>query len=191
MANIAYVRVSTMEQKDDRQIEALQKFGIDKWFSEKVSGKTTEGREKLAAMLDYMREGDVVFVESFSRLARNTKDLLEIVGRMKEKQVEFRSIKENIDTSTASGKLMLTMLAAIYEFERDCLLERQREGIALAKQKGKYKGRKKIPRPDNWPELFERYRTRHMTGTELAKICKISRSLLYTWLKEEGGKAAE
>ena len=137
--NIAYVRVSTVEQNEDRQIEALQKHNIEKWFTEKVSGKNTN-RPQLKAMLDFAREGDIIFIHDFSRLARSTKDLLDIVDQLNNKGIHLVSNKESIDTSTPQGKLMLTMIGAIYEFERTNLLERQKEGIAIAKRKGIYKG---------------------------------------------------
>ena len=116
MANIGYVRVSTVEQNDERQKEALEKYNIDKWFVEKVSGKDTN-RIKLREMLDYCREGDTIYVHDFSRLARSTKDLLSIVELLEEKKVHLVSNKENLDSNTATGKLMLTMIAAIAEFE--------------------------------------------------------------------------
>lgn len=127
---IAYVRVSTVEQNEARQIEALEKYGIEKWFTEKVSAKDIN-RPKLKEMLDFAREGDTIYIHDFSRLARSTKDLLEIVETLKAKGINLVSSKENIDTSTPTGKLMLTMIAAINEFERANLLERQREGIAI------------------------------------------------------------
>ena len=139
MSNIAYVRVSTAEQNEQRQVEALEKHNIDKWFKEKISGKDTN-RPKLKDMMEYIREGDTVYIHDFSRLARSTKDLLEIVELFNTKNVHLVSNKENLDTSTPTGKLMLTMIAAINEFERQNLLERQREGIAIAKKAGKYKG---------------------------------------------------
>lgn len=137
--NIAYVRVSTVEQNEERQIEGLQKYNIDKWFKEKKSAKDTN-REQLQAMLDFVREGDTIYIHDFSRLARSTRDLLDIIEILKKKNVNLVSNKERIDTNTASGKLMVTMIAAIYEFERANLLERQREGIDIAKREGKYKG---------------------------------------------------
>lgn len=132
--NVAYVRVSTVEQNEARQIEALKPHGIDKWFTEKISGKNTQ-RPQLQAMLDFVREGDTVFIHDFSRLARSTKDLLTLVEQLQNKGVHLISNKENLDTSTPTGKLMLTMIAAINEFERANTLERQREGIAIAKQR--------------------------------------------------------
>ena len=184
MAKVAYVRVSTIEQNDGRQKEALQKYPIDKWFIEKASGKDTKGRKQLQDMLEYVRAEDTVYIESFSRLARNTQDLLNIVERLQKKGVELHSLKENIDTSTPSGRLMLTMIAAIAQFERECILERQREGIALAKHEGKYKGRNKIAKPENWQELLEEYNTRKLTATALAQKCKVSRALVYKWMHE-------
>ena len=128
---VAYVRVSTAEQNEARQLEALEKFNIEKWFTEKVSGKDTK-RPKLQAMLDFVREGDVVYVMDFSRLSRSVRDLLSIVDLLNEKNVRLVSLKENLDTSTPTGKLMLTMIGAIAEFERQNTLERQREGVAIA-----------------------------------------------------------
>ena len=133
MPNIAYARVSTADQNEGRQVEELKKHQIDKWFTEKISGKDTN-RPQLQAMLDYVREGDTVYIHDFSRLARSTKDLLELVEQLQSKGVHLVSNKENLDTGTPTGKLMLTMIAAINEFERQHLLERLSEGIALAKE---------------------------------------------------------
>ncbi len=123
--NLAYVRVSTVEQNEARQIEAMKQYQIDRWYTEKISDKNTD-RPKLKEMLDFCREGDTIHIHDFSRLARSTKDLLDIVDRLNEKGVTLVSNKENIDTNTPTGKLMLTMIAAINEFERTNLLERQR-----------------------------------------------------------------
>lgn len=139
----AYVRVSTEGQNEARQVEALKGHGIDKWFTEKISGKNLE-RPQLQEMLDEVKAGDTIYIHDFSRLARSTKDLLEIVELLQSKGVQLVSNKENLDTSTPTGKLMLTMIAAINEFERQTLLDRQREGIEIAKAEGKYTGRKPI-----------------------------------------------
>ena len=101
--NIAYVRVSTEEQNETRQLEALERHGIDKWFIEKISGKNTN-RPKLQEMMEFVREGDTVFVHDFSRLARSTKDLLDLTEQLQAKKVHLVSNKENIDTNTATGK---------------------------------------------------------------------------------------
>lgn len=173
---IAYVRVSSADQNEARQIEALKKYDIEKWFTEKVSGKDMN-RPELQRMIDYAREGDTVYVEDFSRLARSTKDLLELVEQFKAKDIELVSMKENLDTSTPTGKLMLTMIAAINEFERANILERQREGIELAKQRGVYKGRKAIEVED-FGKYYEKYLRRVYTKKELAEELGISRPTL-------------
>ena len=186
MANIAYVRVSTIEQNEERQIAAFEKFNIDKWFIEKVSAKDTN-RPELNAMLNYIREGDKVYIHDFSRLARNTADLLQLVEQFTSMGITLVSNKENIDTATPTGKLMLTMIGAIAEFERANLLERQREGIAIAKAKGVYKGRqvKKIDN-DTFEKAYQKYKARELNKTELAKELNISRPKLYSILKEKG-----
>ena len=184
MANIAYVRVSTVEQNEARQIEALKGKNIDKWFKEKVSAKDTN-RPQLKAMLDYVREGDTIFIHDFSRLARSTKDLLEIVELLNNKGVHLVSNKENIDSSTPTGKLMLTMIGAIAEFERQNLLERQKEGIAIAKREGKYKGRKPVEIDSElFQAQYDRYMSREINKTQLAKALKVSRPTLDRMLKE-------
>lgn len=181
---IAYVRVSTVEQNEQRQTEALKKHKIDKWFTEKVSGKDTN-RPELKKMLDYVREGDTVYIHDFSRLARSTKDLLQIVETLTDKGVHLVSNKENIDTSTATGKLMLTMIGAIAEFERQNLLDRQAEGIAIAKAAGKYKGRKPIEIEDDlFKQLYSRYECRELTKVQLAKELKVSRPTLDKMIKQ-------
>ena len=179
---IAYVRVSTVEQNEARQIEALEKYSIEKWFTEKVSAKDTN-RPQLKQMLDFAREGDTIYIHDFSRLARSTKDLLDIVETLQSKGIHLVSNKENIDTSTPTGKLMLTMIAAINEFERTNLLERQKEGIAIAKRNGKYKGRKPFS-SDKFDELYCRYLSREITKSELAKQLGISRPTLDKLIKE-------
>ena len=182
---VAYVRVSTIEQNEARQIEGLSKYDIEKWFTEKVSGKNTTDRPELNNMIDFVREGDTVYTHDFSRLARSTKDLLEIVERLTAKGVHLVSNKENIDTSTPTGKLMLTMIGAIAEFERQNMLDRQSEGIAIAKREGKYKGRKAIEiDSDLFKAQYERYQRREITKTELAKALKVSRPTLDKMIKE-------
>ena len=182
--NLGYVRVSTIEQNEARQIEALKVHHIDKWFTEKVSAKSMD-RPKLQEMLDFAREGDTIYIHDFSRLARSTEDLLHIVSLLSEKKVNLVSNKEAVDTSTPTGRLMLTMIAAIAQFERENLLERQREGIAIAKAEGKYKGGQVKKIDDNtWNELYELYRTRQITKVEFAKRLNVSRPTLDKLLKE-------
>lgn len=183
---VAYIRVSTVMQNEARQVEGLEKYNIEKWYIEKVSGKDTN-RPKLQEMLEFVREGDTVYIHEFSRLARSTKDLLGIVETLNGKGVALVSNKENLDTSTATGKLMLTMIAAINEFERQNLLERQAEGIAIAKREGRFKGGQ-VKKIDE--ELFARkyaeYKLRKITKSEMAAALNISRPTLDKLLKEKG-----
>ncbi len=185
--NVAYVRVSTIEQNEERQIEGLKKYGIEKWFTEKVSGKDMN-RPQLQQALEFVRDGDTLFVHDFSRLARSTKDLLDIAERLDKKGVRLVSNKENIDTHTNTGKLMLTLIGAIAEFERANILERQREGIAIAKEKGVYKGRKasidKIP-SDKWNFYYDLYLRRDLSKAGLARKLGVSRPTLEKLLVEK------
>lgn len=171
--NVAYVRVSTIEQNEERQLEILKPYGIDRFFVEKISGKNME-RPQLQEMLLYIREGDAVYVSEFSRLGRSTEDLLKIVRMIESKGARFVSVKESMDTSTPAGRLQMTMLAAIAEYERAIILERQREGIEIAKRKGKYKGRKKIVVP-NFGEYYDRYMRREISKSGIAKELNVNR----------------
>ncbi|CEK36635.1 recombinase family protein [Paraclostridium sordellii] len=183
---IGYVRVSTVEQNEARQLVTMEKYNVEKIFQEKVSAKDLN-RPKLEEMMDYVREGDIVVVHDFSRLARSTKDLLNIVEFLNNKKVHLISSKENIDSSTPTGKLMLTMIGAINEFERSNLLERQKEGIVIAKSLGKYKGRKKV-HIDNFEEYYNRYMCRDASKSQIAKELNISRPtldrIIYEYKKE-------
>lgn len=181
--NIAYVRVSTVIQNDDRQIEALKKYDIDKWFTEKISAKNTN-RPQLKSMLEFAREGDTIYIHSLDRLARSTKDLLLIVEQLQLKRIHLISNKEAIDTSTATGKLMLTMIGAIAEFERANMLERQREGIAIAKANGAYKGRKKIDYPENWQDIYSRWKNRELKGNEAMEQLNLKRTTFYKLINQ-------
>ena len=174
---IGYVRVSTVDQNEARQIEALKKYGIEKWYSEKVSGKNLN-RPKLQEMLDFVREGDTIYIHDFSRISRSVKDLLSLIDLLEAKKVHLVSVKENLDTSTPAGRLMLTMIGAINEFERANLLERQAEGIAIAKAKGKYKGRKAIEIDKSFIDGYQRYLARKINKLQLAKELGISRPTL-------------
>ena len=153
---IGYIRVSTQEQNIARQEVLMQELGVDAIYIDQCSGKNTD-RPQLKKMLSYVRKGDTVIVESISRFARNTRDLLDLVERLTAKGVEFVSKKEAIDTTTPTGKFMLTIFGAVAELEREYILQRQREGIAIAKEQGKYTGRKATQPPDfdrvvdQWP----------------------------------------
>ncbi len=187
MANIAYVRVSTEEQNEARQVEALKAYDLKKTFKEKVSGKNTN-RPQLEAMLDYAREGDTIYVHDLSRLARNTKDLLTLTETLEASKIGLVSLKENIDTSTPTGKLMLTMLGAIAEFERANLLERQREGIAIAKAQGKYAGRKEVEKPKEWEAIYQKWLTRQITAAEAMNQLGLKRNTFYKFIAQEKEK---
>lgn len=180
---IGYVRVSTVDQNEARQVEALKKYGIEKWYSEKVSGKDLN-RPKLQEMLDFVREGDTIYIHDFSRISRSVKDLLSLIDLLEAKKVHLVSLKENLDTSTPGGRLMLTMIGAINEFERANLLERQAEGIAIAKAKGKYKGRKAIEINEAFIEGYNKYLARQLSKSALAKELGVSRPTLDKLINE-------
>lgn len=169
---VGYVRVSTEEQKTLRQEELMSQLGVERVFIEKVSGKSTKDREELAEMLEYVRAGDEVIVESISRLARNIRDLLFIVESLENKGVKFISQKEGIDTLTPSGKFMLAVFGAQAELERDYLLVRQSEGIAIAKAQGSYKGRKRIAyNKVEFARLYPLWKKKEITAKEM--MCKL------------------
>lgn len=140
---IFYLRVSTEDQNLARQQQMAEEHSAEKIFEEKLTGKNQD-RQEFKKMMDFCREGDVIYVESISRLARNTRDLLNTVDRLEEKKVGFVSLKESIDTTTPQGRFILTIFAALAELEREQTLQRQKEGIAIAKREGKYQGRQPI-----------------------------------------------
>lgn len=181
---VAYIRVSTVEQCEQRQITALEKYDIGKWFTDKASGKNAK-REQLQAMLDYVREGDTIYIHDLSRLARSLKDLLDILQTLDDKGVTLYSNKENLDTSTPTGRLMVNMIACINQFELENLHERQREGIAEAKKRGVYKGRKKkkVSR-EIWEAQYADYMARKISKVQFAKALEISRPTLDKLLTE-------
>ncbi len=168
MAIIGYARVSTEGQELTAQLEQLNGAGVDKIFKEKASG-VKQDRPQLAAMLDHLREGDTVIVCKLDRIARSTKHLLEIVETLEARKVSFKVLNINLDTSTPTGKLMLSMLASIAQFEREMMLERQREGIRLAKDAGRYQGRKATARAlsDKALELLAQGKTKQAVADEL------------------------
>ncbi len=183
--NVGYVRVSTEEQNTARQEVLMEELGAERLYIEKISGKSTQDRAQLAQMLEFVRVGDCVVVESISRLARNTRDLLDIVARLKEKGVAFRSVKESIDTNTPAGEFMLTIFAAISQLERQYLLDRQREGIAIAKAAGKYKGRKRIELDDfEFRAIYARWKEGDITGVRAQELLKISKGTFYRRVRE-------
>ena len=181
---VGYIRVSTVEQHEDSQVKDLtENAKVSKVFIDKLSGKDTN-RPQLNAMIDYVREGDTVVVSEYSRLARSTRDLIDIIETLQNKGVTVISMKEKLDTSTPQGEFMLTVFAGIATLERKLMLQRQREGIAIAKANGKYKGRQSKQKPDDWESLKAMYMSRQITVSEIAKRCDVSRPIVYKWLKE-------
>ncbi|NLK98963.1 MAG: recombinase family protein [Epulopiscium sp.] len=179
---VGYIRVSTTSQNTERQEVIMGNLGVEKIYIEKLTGKNTD-RPKLKSMLDFVRDGDVVIVESYSRLARSTKDLLDLVEILRQKNVEFISQKENINTATPQGRLMFTMFAGLAQFERECLLERQREGIEIAKLEGKYKGRPKKCL-DDFDEIYQLVKNNEISLSKGSKLLGVSRSTFYRKIKE-------
>ena len=184
MANIAYIRVSTKEQNTGRQHEDFTAKGIvlNKVFEEKLSGKNTD-RPQLQAMLAYLREGDTLYVESFSRFARSARDFLNIVNTLNEKGVSFVSLKENVDTTTSQGKFMLTVFAGLYELERDNILERQREGIDLALKEGRPYGRPSATLSDTFSKNYQLWKQGELKAVDFMKRENIPKSTFYKLVK--------
>jgi DNA invertase Pin-like site-specific DNA recombinase len=183
--HIGYVRVSTSSQKTIRQEELMRSIGVDKLFMDCDSGKSA-CRIGIGQLMDFVREGDVVIVESISRFARNARDLLNLIGRLQEKGVHFISKKEDIDTSTPTGKFMVTVFAAVFELERDNILDRQREGIRIAKKRGRYKGR----RPTEYPgfdKLLAKCRCGEMTAAEAMRRLGMSKTTWYRRIRQAKG----
>ena len=181
---VGYVRVSTVDQNTGRQEVLMKELGVDKIYVDKQSGKNKE-RPQLQEMLNFVREGDTLVVESISRLARNVKDLLEIVDQLKQKGVVFISKKETIDTSTPAGEFMLTVFGALAQLERSYILERQAEGIALAKAQGKYNGRPRIEVDENrFIEYYKDYQAGYLTGKGICKKLGISLTTFHRRVKD-------
>ena len=179
---IGYIRVSTQEQNTMRQEALMEALGVDEVYIDHMSGKNTN-RPELQKMMEYVRRGDTVIVESISRFARNTRDLLELVEQMTAKGVEFVSKKEAIDTTTPTGKFMLTVFGAVAELEREYILQRQREGIAIAKANGIYRGRKPIQRPE-FNQVVSLWRSGELTAAEAMRRLDMKSSTFYRRAKE-------
>lgn len=188
--NVGYVRVSTEEQNTARQDAMMQKMGVEKVFVDKLSGKDTN-RPQLKAMLEYVREGDTLIVESYSRLSRSLQDLLNIVQELERKKVHFVSLKEQIDTTTPQGKLFMQITASLSEYERELINQRTREGVALAKAQGKFKGGKPKPKPHNWEEVMEKWTTKRITAVEAIKELGVKKGTFYNMVKRYGRGSCE
>jgi len=181
---IGYIRVSSEGQNIARQEELMRELDVEKIYIEIASGSRAK-REKLLELMDFVREGDVVIVESISRFARNAKDLLELLELLAQKGVAFVSKKEALDTTTPSGRFMLTVFGAVAELEREYLVQRQREGIAQAKKDGKYKGRKPILIDHTlWDSVHKQWRAGKITAIQAQKRLGLSPSTFYRRVKE-------
>lgn len=174
---IGYVRISTNEQNTARQDEIMAELGVEKVFTDKLSGKNTN-RPELHKMIDFAREGDSVIVESFSRFARNTRDLLDLTAALDEKGVQFISRKESIDTHSPAGRFMLAVFGALAQLERENILERQAEGIKIAKAEGRMKGRPRKCEKE-FEKVYQDVLARKISATEGAKRLGIARSTWY------------
>ncbi|WIW71876.1 recombinase family protein [Anaerosinus gibii] len=183
---IGYIRVSSLDQNTDRQHEILKQYALEKIFEEKVSGKD-RNRPALQEMIKFCRDGDTIYIESISRLARNTKDFLNIVEELSAKAVGIVSAKESIDTSTPSGKFMLTVFAALSQLERDTIKQRQQEGINLALNKGVRFGRPRIPRPQNFTQNINEWKAGKITATEAMRKMSLKPGTFYRLVKEMQG----
>ena len=179
---IGYIRISTADQNTARQELLMEQLGVDEVYIDRMSGKNTN-RPKLQKMMEYVRRGDTVIVESISRFARNTCDLLELVERLSSKGVEFVSKKEAIDTTTPTGKFMLTVFGAVAELEREYILQRQREGIAIAKGNGVYKGRKPI-QPPELETVMAKWQRGEITAGVAMRQLGMSKSTFYRRARE-------
>lgn len=186
MMRVFYVRCSTVEQNEARQLKMAEEQNAEKLFIDKASGKNTD-RAAFKEMMAFVRAGDVVIVESISRIARNTRDLLGIVSELTEKGVEFVSLKENMDTTTPQGRFMLTVFGALAELERESILERQREGIEIAKSEGKYKGRKPVEvNETQFKAVCAKWRAGEMTATATMREVGLKPNTFYRRVKELG-----
>lgn len=186
MSKIGYIRVSTEHQETARQEQTMKNYGVEKVYCDKLSGKNTD-RPEFKSMLNYIREGDTLYVESISRLSRSIRDLLKTVDILTEKGVALVSAKENIDTNTPQGRFMLSIFAALSELEREQTLQRQREGIAEAKKRGVYKGRQPIQIDEKrFREVCKLWTSGEITATEAMRKLGLKSNTFYRRVKALG-----
>ena len=184
---IGYARVSTQEQNLDRQLDGLRARGCERIYQEKMTGTKAE-RPEFQKMLDALRPGDTLVTDSFSRLSRSTKDLLALVDRLNAQGVNLISIKEQLDTTTATGKMMLTMLSALSQFERDLIAERTVDGLKAARARGRMGGRPKAGSEKAKEQAIALYKANTLTNKEIAETVKVSTATLSRWIKESKEK---
>jgi len=180
-----YIRVSAKDQKTIKQeVKAKENnIPIECVYIEKVSGKNITDRPVLNNLMSVLKLGDNLIVDSISRFARNTKDLIELVEKLNDKKIRFISLKESIDTTTSSGMFMLTIFGAQAQLEREYIRERQAEGIAIAKEEGKFKGRKKIEYPKNWDKYYNMMLLGSISGIDAMKILELKKTTFYKLVK--------
>ena len=180
-----YARVSTEQQNLDRQLDILQKYGVDFIYNEKMTG-TKRNRPELEKLLERLTEGDTVVVESLSRLGRSTKDLIWLMETFNSKGVNLVSLKESIDTTTSTGKLLFTLMSAIAQFERDVIADRTREGLKSARARGRKGGR---PRTDSEQlrKAIKLYNTQQYSLAEIEDMTGVKRSTLYRGIRSQNG----
>lgn len=181
---IGYARVSTQDQNLDRQLDNLTATGCERIFNEKMTG-TKSDRPELKTMMLTLRSGDTLIIDSFSRLSRSTKDLLDIVEKLTAMNVHLVSLKENLDTTTATGKMMLTMLSALSQFERDLIAERTRDGLKAARSRGRCGGRPRVGTDKDRKQALAMYHANAMSNSEIAERFGISLSTLNRWIRSE------
>ena len=179
---IGYARVSTQDQNLDRQLDNLRSAGCERIFNEKMTG-TKSDRPELKTMLLTLRSGDILVIDSFSRLSRSTKDLLELVEKLTGMGVHLVSLKENLDTTTATGKLMLTMLSALSQFERDLIAERTIDGLKAARARGRSGGRPRVGTDKDRKQALAMYNANVMSNQDIADRFGVSLSTLNRWIK--------
>ncbi len=181
---VFYARCSAVEQNEARQLQTAREIGADKVFLDKASGKDAN-RPELQKMLDFVREGDTVYCSDFSRIARNTRDLLSITEHLEKRDVQFCSLKESVDTATPQGRFMLTVFGAMAELERETILQRQREGIAIAKAAGKYKGRQKQKIDvERFKAVCAKWRAGEITAVKAMDLLQLKPNTFYRRVKE-------
>lgn len=187
MKTYFYIRVSSKDQNTIRQEVKAQEHNVlvENVFIEKVSGKNVTDRPVLNNMMAMFSIGDKLIVDSISRFARNTKDLLELVEQLNSKGVIFKSIKEEIDTTTKTGMFMLTVFGAVAQLERDYLKERQMEGIAIAVEEGKFKGRKAIEYPKQWDKYYKMMQEKTISNVDVMKILDLKKTTFYKLVKQQ------
>ncbi len=183
--DVGYVRVSTREQNPEMQEDALKAAGCGRVFSERISTRK-EKRPELEAAMDYCREGDVLVVWRLDRLGRSIRELIELVGKLQERGVGFRSLQENIDTTTAGGKLVFHIFASLAEFERDLIRERTMAGLEAARARGRSGGRPKALDEKKLQLASRLMRSREMTIPEVCQAVGVGKTTLYRYLKPDG-----